>query len=69
MLNNPAVTLHEISINIFEPFLPMLSQRCDITEVNKVVKSQYDFFFVDTKLDGERFQLHWDKNQFRYFSR
>lgn len=49
----------------------MLSQRCDVNDVNKIIKSQNDIFFVDTKLDGERFQLHWDKdkNKFNYFSR
>lgn len=71
MLNNPTVVLHEISINIFEAFSPMLSQRCDISDVSKVIKSQIDDFFIDVKLDGERFQVHWDKdkNQFKYFSR
>lgn len=71
MLNNPTVVLNEISVNLFEPFSPMLSQRCDINNVNKIIKSQNDMFFVDVKLDGERFQLHWDKNknQFKYFSR
>lgn len=71
MLNNPTVILHEISVNLFEPFSPMLSQRCIITDVNKVIKSKNDTLFVDIKLDGERFQLHWtkDKNQFQYFSR
>lgn len=71
MLNNPLVVLHEISINLFEPFRSMLSQRCEIKNVSKQVKSEGDEFFVDEKLDGERFQLHWDKNknQFKYFSR
>ncbi|XP_050440237.1 DNA ligase 4 [Adelges cooleyi] len=69
MLNNPDVRLHEVSINLFDPFAPMLSQKCDVTDVDKIIKSQSDFFYVDTKLDGERFQLHWDKNQFKYFSR
>lgn len=71
MLNNPTVILHEISVNLFEPFSPMLSQRCEINDVSKVIKSKNDIFFVDVKLDGERFQLHWDKdkNQFKYFSR
>lgn len=71
MLNNPSVTLREISINLFEPFSPMLSQRCTITDVNKVIKSESNLLYVDIKLDGERFQLHYDKNknQFKYFSR
>jgi len=49
----------------------MLCQRCEITNINKMIKSQNDTFFVDVKLDGERVQLHWDKdkNRFKYFSR
>lgn len=71
MLNNPTVVLHEICVQLFEPFSPMLSLRCEITNVHKVIKSQNDSFFIDIKLDGERFQIHYDKkiNQFKYFSR
>ncbi|KAL5243761.1 hypothetical protein ACI65C_011171 [Semiaphis heraclei] len=72
MLNNPSVVLHEISVNLFEPFCPMLSQRCEITDDNKILKTiKNDELFVDIKLDGERFQLHWskEKNLFKYFSR
>lgn len=49
----------------------MLSQHCNISDVSKVIKSQNGIFFIDIKLDGERFQVHWDKdkNQFKYFSR
>ncbi|XP_025209212.1 DNA ligase 4 isoform X1 [Melanaphis sacchari] len=72
MLNNPSVVLHEISVNLFEPFCPMLSQRCEITDDNQIMKTiKNDELFVDIKLDGERFQLHWskEKNLFKYFSR
>lgn len=71
MLNDPKIVLHEIAVNLFQPFSPMLSQRCEINDVTKVIKLQNDTLFVDIKLDGERFQLHWDKdkNQFKYFSR
>ncbi|XP_022180301.1 DNA ligase 4 isoform X4 [Myzus persicae] len=72
MLNNPSVVLHEISVNLFEPFCPMLSQRCEITDDCKILKTiKNDELFVDIKLDGERFQLHWskEKNLFKYFSR
>lgn len=65
------MVLHEISIKLFEPFSPMLSQRCEVNNVNKIIKSQIETVFIDLKLDGERFQLHWDrdKNKFKYFSR
>jgi len=72
MLNNPSVVLHEISVNLFEAFCPMLSQRCEITDDNKIMKTiKNEELIVDIKLDGERFQLHWskEKNLFKYFSR
>lgn len=71
MLINPSVILHEISINLFEPFSPMLSQRCEVTNVNKIINFQMEALYIDLKLDGERFQMHCDKdkNQFKYFSR
>ncbi|XP_050525121.1 DNA ligase 4 [Daktulosphaira vitifoliae] len=69
MLNNPANKLHEIAIKLFDPFTPMLSQRCNITDLDKTIKVKNDLFYVDTKLKGERLQLHWDGKLFKYFSR
>lgn len=68
MLKDPNVRLHEIEIEIFQPFKPMLSQRCDIQEVDKDITSA-DHYYVETKFDGERFQLHCSNGEYKYFSR
>src|SRR5699024_9785902 len=35
VLSNPQVKLHELEINIFEAFRPMLSKRCDAANFKK----------------------------------
>lgn len=62
------VKLHELEIEIFEPFRPMLSKRIDATNFKKEI-SDDKLFFLENKFDGERFQLHMKNNEFRYFSR
>lgn len=51
---------------VFEPIRSMLSQKF-------TSKSNKDFLqkemFQETKMDGERFQLHMMNNEFRYYSR
>uniref|UniRef100_A0A0A9ZG36 DNA ligase 4 n=2 Tax=Lygus hesperus TaxID=30085 RepID=A0A0A9ZG36_LYGHE len=64
MLNDPSVRLHEIEISLFEPFRPMLSERTDARKFNFT-----DTLIIETKYDGERFQLHFSNNKFKYFSR
>ncbi|KAK9497557.1 hypothetical protein O3M35_004257 [Rhynocoris fuscipes] len=63
-LNNENIRLHELDIHIFEPFRPMLSERIDISK--KKFTGEY---FIDEKLDGERFQIHYSNGKFKYFSR
>ncbi|KAF2895633.1 hypothetical protein ILUMI_10543 [Ignelater luminosus] len=67
-LTDPSVRLHEIEIAIFVPFRPMLSQRCDVVQFNKVFSGNVKMY-VETKFDGERFQLHMENGQFKYFSK
>ncbi|XP_046751398.1 DNA ligase 4-like [Diprion similis] len=55
-------------IEIFSPFKPMLLERCKIDDVGKFFTDQ-ESYFVETKHDGERFQLHMKDGQFSYFSR
>ncbi|KAL1137893.1 hypothetical protein AAG570_009588 [Ranatra chinensis] len=63
-LRNPTLRLHEVEVQLFQPFRPMLSERCDIQSLS--FKGTY---YLETKLDGERFQLHYDHGKFKYFSR
>lgn len=67
-LNDPNVRLHEIEIELFSPFRPMLSEECDVTKVDVYFKKS-PFLYIETKLDGERFQLHMEKGEYKYFSR
>lgn len=46
----------------------MLSKRCNALEFNKKIKELCNFF-IETKFDGERFQLHMKDGNFKYFSR
>lgn len=46
----------------------MLSKRCNAYEFNKKI-SDPCHFFIETKFDGERFQLHMKDGNFKYFSR
>lgn len=46
----------------------MLSQKCDGGEFQKRVKDN-ELYYIETKFDGERFQLHMENGKFKYFSR
>ncbi len=59
---------HEIEVKLFDPFKPMLADRCAIRDVVKQLGSKD--FYVEVKYDGERMQLHMDETgQFRFYSR
>ncbi|XP_046628908.1 DNA ligase 4-like isoform X1 [Neodiprion virginianus] len=55
-------------IEIFSPFKPMLLERYKIDDIGKFFTNQ-ESYLVETKHDGERFQLHMKDGQFSYFSR
>lgn len=46
----------------------MLAQRCDLVQFNKIFNDNVTLH-VETKFDGERFQMHMQDNIFKYFSR
>lgn len=68
VLANRNVRLHELEIEIFEAFRPMLSKRIDNNNFMKEFKND-QIYYVENKFDGERFQLHMKNGEFRYFSR
>ena len=68
LLNDPAVRLHEVEVSLFSPFRPMLAERCNVRTVEESMKKS-QFYYVEIKYDGERFQLHVENGVFRYFSR
>lgn len=55
-------------IEVFSPFKPMLLERCKIEDVGKFFTGR-ESYFVQTKHDGERFQIHMQDGRFKYFSR
>lgn len=60
--------VNELEITLFTPIRPMLSKRCDGKELFKSV-TDAKVFIVETKFDGEGFQLHMENDRFKYFSR
>ncbi|XP_072379503.1 DNA ligase 4 [Diabrotica undecimpunctata] len=68
ILKDEHVKLHELEIEIFEAFRPMLSKKVDASNFKRLFPEN-KLFFIENKFDGERFQLHMEDNEFRYFSR
>ncbi|KAM4711049.1 LOW QUALITY PROTEIN: DNA ligase 4 [Anableps anableps] len=66
-LHDPSVSLSEVSIELFSAFKPMLAAVADVRNVEKQMGNSP--FYVETKLDGERIQLHKDGDVYKYFSR
>ena len=71
VLHDPNIRRHEIDITLFDPFRPMLAERGS-SDMDKVVDKQIEGneFYIETKYDGERIQIHKDsKNRYKFFSR
>ncbi|KAF9978589.1 DNA ligase (ATP), partial [Actinomortierella ambigua] len=63
---NVRLTTSDIRLN--QPFKPMLSKRVNnFKEVIECMGGRE--FWIETKLDGERVQLHKEGDQYRYWSR
>lgn len=54
-------------IELFKPVRPMLCERCPIKKINQML-CQHEYY-LETKMDGERFHIHVKGNEFKYFSR
>ena len=64
--------MNEIEVTLFEPFKPMLAERpsgSDMEVVRQTQLAKATEFYVETKYDGERMQLHKNGSKFRFFSR
>ncbi|XP_048580100.1 DNA ligase 4 [Nematostella vectensis] len=66
-LHDPSVRMNEAEITIFSAFRPMLAQWSPLNQVEDLMKNQP--FYIETKMDGERFILHKHGDKYRYFSR
>ncbi|KAG2456580.1 DNA ligase 4 [Polypterus senegalus] len=66
-LHDPKVCLSDVSIALFCAFKPMLAAIADIHQIEKQMNNLP--FYIQTKLDGERMQLHKDGDVYKYYSR
>ncbi|KAL6428636.1 hypothetical protein ACFW04_007920 [Cataglyphis niger] len=66
-LHDPKTKI-KCGIQIFSHFKPMLLERCDIENIEKLFRDN-DLYYVQTKYDGERSQLHMKDGKFKYFTR
>lgn len=54
-------------IEIFRPIRPMLCERGYISKINTLLTE--NDYYLETKMDGERFHVHIKDKEFQYFSR
>jgi DNA ligase-4 len=66
-LHDRTRSLDEIEIALFSPFRPMLADRAAIAHVPSVMLDRD--FYVETKYDGERVQVHKQGDVYAYYSR
>jgi len=66
-LYDPKIKL-KCGIQIFSHFKPMLLERCNIENVGKLFRGN-NLYYVQTKYDGERSQLHMKDRTFKYLTR
>ncbi|KAF9980155.1 DNA ligase (ATP), partial [Modicella reniformis] len=65
---DPHVRVSTSTVNLNHAFKPMLSKR--LPSAKDVVESMgHMAFWIETKLDGERVQVHKDGDNYRYWSR
>lgn len=50
-----------------QPFRPMLCQASHTVNLEQIIANEE--YYIETKMDGERFQMHIVGEQYRYFSR
>ncbi len=66
-LTDPSKRLHEIGVQVFTPCRPMLGEKAKQNKIETLFSGRE--FYIETKFDGERFQLHKQGSQYKYFSR
>ena len=66
-LNDPNVRSNEIGVTIDVPCCPMLGERAKPNQIETKLNKRK--FYIEQKLDGERFHLHKNGDKYTYFSR
>lgn len=67
-LHDPKATMSRCDIEIFSHLKPMLLERCDIENIERLFRED-NSYYVQSKYDGERSQLHMKDGKYRYFTR
>ncbi|CAF0874039.1 unnamed protein product [Brachionus calyciflorus] len=67
LLNDPTKRFNEIGVQIGSPCRPMLGEKAKPNKIEQLLNGRE--FYIETKFDGERFQLHKKDDKFYYFSR
>ncbi|KAF9161087.1 DNA ligase (ATP) [Mortierella sp. AD010] len=66
--SDPNIRVSTSNVNLGQAFKPMLSKR--LPSAKEVVESMGNMpFWIETKIDGERVQVHKDGENYRYWSR
>jgi len=66
-LTDPTRRLDELCVSVFTPCRPMLGEKTKPSRIEELLGGKQ--FYIETKFDGERFQLHKQGSKFMYFSR
>lgn len=67
MLNDPDKRFNELGVQVGSACRPMLGEKAKPNKIEELVGGRE--FYIETKFDGERFQMHKIGNKFMYFSR
>ena len=62
---DPQVRLHVRAVNFGQPMKPMLADKVHLSTLQQVVREQE--IVIETKLDGERLLLHYEKKTSKLF--
>jgi DNA ligase-4 len=66
-LRDNKVRFDRYSFKLFMPFSPQLCKRSTVDECVELMG--FKEFWVETKLDGERIQMHFERGRFGWWSR
>ena len=66
-LKDPNKRLQQLDVTLMSPFRPQLADRVLVGKIAEKMKEKE--FYIETKYDGERCQLHKQGDNFRFFSR
>ena len=65
-LKDPNIFVDIQAFSVFQPFSPQLAKFSDFNNMEILGLEQ---FWIETKWDGERMQMHYKDGKFRWWSR